>query len=282
MRRRWRRPWRHELAGDRCGREGDIARLAQVDDSGDGDGHKTVGTVDGAVALGERLDHDIPNTQVIEADGDRADVDDGVDGAHLVEHDGVRRFAVSLGLSGGERGKDGERTTLGAIAQLRVVDNLGDVGQGTVVMVVVTVVVVGVLMRVLVAVDMLVLVMMLMLTMVVMVVMSMLMRVLGVCFVAIEPCHIVVVVLELLCQLNIEVAGVNAVLVHARDGNRKAVDRQCGELLAQVLLVCAQVEQGGDGHIAADARGAVDDKRVLMVGHGMLLSGRRVYRRSDD
>ena len=52
---------RHELAGDRCGREGDIARLAQVDDSGDGNGHKAVGTVDGAVALGERLDHDVLN-----------------------------------------------------------------------------------------------------------------------------------------------------------------------------------------------------------------------------
>ena len=31
---------RHELAGDRCRREGDIARLAQVDDSGDGNGHE--------------------------------------------------------------------------------------------------------------------------------------------------------------------------------------------------------------------------------------------------
>ena len=54
----------------------------------------------------------------------------------------------------------------------------------------------------------------------------------------------------------------------------KAVDRQRGELFAQVLLAGAQVEQGRDGHIAADARGAVDDKRVLMVGHGMLLNGR--------
>lgn len=107
---------RHELAGDRCGREGDIARLAQVDDSGDGNGHETVGTADGAVTLRELLDHDVLNTQVIEADGDRADVDDGVDGARLVEHDGPGRFAVGLGLGGGERGKDGERATLGAIA----------------------------------------------------------------------------------------------------------------------------------------------------------------------
>ena len=68
------------------------------------------------MTLGERLDHDVLNTKVIEADGDRADVDDGVDGAHLVEHDGLGRFAVGLGLGGGERGKDGDRATLGAIA----------------------------------------------------------------------------------------------------------------------------------------------------------------------
>ena len=107
---------RHEFAGDRCRREGDIARLAQVDDSGDGNGHEAVGAANGAVALGERLDHDVLNTQVVEADGDRADVDDGIDGAYLVEHDGLGRFAVGLGLGGGERGKDGERATLGAIA----------------------------------------------------------------------------------------------------------------------------------------------------------------------
>ena len=53
---------RHELTGDRRGREGDIARLAQVDDSGDRNGHKAVGTADGAVTLGERLDHDVLNT----------------------------------------------------------------------------------------------------------------------------------------------------------------------------------------------------------------------------
>ena len=122
----------------------------------------------------------------------------------------------------------------------------------------------------------------LMLAMVVMMAMSMVVRVLGVCFVAIEPCHIVVVVLEILCKLNVEIAGVDAMLVYARDGDRKAVDRQCGELFAQVLLAGAQVEQGRDGHVAADARGAVDDKRVLMIGHGMLLNGRRACRRSDD
>ncbi len=139
-----------------------------------------------------------------------------------------------------------------------------------------------VLMGVLVAVDVLVLVVMLMLAMVVMVVMSVLVRVLSSCFVAVEPGHIVIVVLELLCKLNVKVAGVDAVLVYARDSDRKAVDRQRSELFAQVLLAGAQVEQGRDGHVAADARGSVDDKRVLMVGHGMLLIGRGMCRRSDD
>ena len=107
---------RHELASDWCRHEGDIARLAQIDDGGHRDGHKAVGTADGAVALRERLDNNILDAQVIEADGDRADVNDGVDGAHLVEHDGLGRFAVSLCLGSSEYGKNGERTTLSAIA----------------------------------------------------------------------------------------------------------------------------------------------------------------------
>ena len=140
--------------------------------------------------------------------------------------------------------------------------------------------VVGVMVA-LVVVVMLVAVLVFVLAMIMMVVL-MLVRVLGSCFVAVEPGHIVIVVLELLCKLDVEIAGVDAVLVYARHGNLKAVDRKRGELLAQVLLAGAQVEQGGDGHVAADARGAVDDKRVLMVGHEMLLSGRRACRRSDD
>ena len=116
----------------------------------------------------------------------------------------------------------------------------------------------------------------------IMMVVLMLMRVIGSCFVAVEPGHVVVMVLELLCQPNVKVAGVDAMLVYACNGNLKVADRKRGELLAQMLLAGAQVEQGRDGHVAADARGAVDDKRVLMVGHGMLLNGRRACRRSDD
>ena len=77
----------------------------------------------------------------------------------------------------------------------------------------------------------------------IMMVVLMLVRVLGSCFVAVEPGHIVIVVLELLCKLDVEIAGVDAMLVYARHGDRKAVDRQRGELFAQVLLAGAQVEQ---------------------------------------
>lgn len=80
---------------------------------------------------------------------------------------------------------------------------------------------------------MLVAVLVFMLAMIMMVVL-MLMCVLGSCFVTVEPGHVVVVVLELLCQLNVKVAGVDAMLVCACNGNLKAVDRQCGELLAQM------------------------------------------------
>ena len=73
----------------------------------------------------------------------------------------------------------------------------------------------------------------------IMMVVLMLMCVLGARFVAVEPGHVVVVVLELLCQLNIKVAGVDAMLVYARDSDRKAVDWQRGKLLAQVLLAGA-------------------------------------------
>ena len=57
-----------------------------------------------------------------------------------------------------------------------------------------------------------------------MIMMLMLMCVLASCFVAVEPGHVVVVVLELLCQLNVKVAGVDAMLVYACNGNLKAVD----------------------------------------------------------
>ena len=84
------------------------------------------------------------------------------------------------------------------------------------------------------AVDlMVVLVAVIVLDMVVMMV-PMLMHMLDSCFVAVEPGHIVIMVLETLCKLDVEIAGVDAVLVYARHSDRKAVDRQRGELFAQM------------------------------------------------
>ena len=140
---------------------------------------------------------------------------------------------MGLGLGGGERGKDGERATLGAITHLRAIDDGGDVRQRTVmvvvgVMVTLVVVVVVVVTRVPMAV--------LVLTMGMMVVL-MLVCVLGSCFVAVEPGHVVVVVLELLCQLNVKVAGVDAMLVYARTaiekpstGSVASCSRRCSSL----------------------------------------------------
>ena len=104
------------------------------------------------------------------------------------------------------------------------------------VMMVLVAMVVG-LMIMLVAVHVFVLVTVFVLVLVmVMMVVLMLMHMLDSCFVAVEPGHIVIMVLELLCQLDVEIAGVDAMLVCTRDGDRKAVDRQRGELFAQVLL----------------------------------------------
>ena len=100
------------------------------------------------------------------------------------------------------------------------------------------VMVVGVMMA-LVAMAVALMVMLVAMFVLAMIMMVMLMRVLGSCFVAVEPGHIVIVILELLCQLNVKVAGVDAVLVYMRDSDRKSVDRQRGELFAQVLVASA-------------------------------------------
>ena len=83
---------------------------------------------------------------------------------------------------------------------------------------------------------MVMLVAVLVLTMVMMV-MLMLVRVLASCFVAVEPGHVVVVVLELLCQLNVKVAGVDAMLVYTCDaiskpptGSVASCSRRCSSL----------------------------------------------------
>ena len=48
-----------------------------------------------------------------------------------------------------------------------------------------------------------------------MIMMVVLVHMFGSRFVAVEPGHIVIVILELLCKLNVKVAGVDAMLVYA-------------------------------------------------------------------
>ena len=104
------------------------------------------------------------------------------------------------------------------------------------VMVVLVAMVVGLMiMLVAVHVFMLVAVFVFVLVMVMMVVL-MLMHMLDSCFVAVEPGHIVIMVLEALCKLDVEIAGVDAMLVYARYSDRKAVDRQRGELLSLIHI----------------------------------------------
>ena len=94
------------------------------------------------------------NPQVVEADGDGADVHDGVDGTHLVEQHRVGRRAVRLGLRAGELAEDGERDVLRALRKAGCLDDGMDVRERAVRMVVtmLVLVLVAVLMLVLVAV----------------------------------------------------------------------------------------------------------------------------------
>ena len=78
-----------------------------------------------------------------------------------------------------------------------------------------------------VVVVMLVAVLVFVLAMIMMVVL-MLVRVLGSCFVAVEPGHIVIVVLELLCKLDVEIAGVDA--IKPSTGSVASCSRRCSSL----------------------------------------------------
>ncbi len=106
---------RHELAGDRCGREGDIARLDRLTTAGAGMGMRPWAQwmVPWPSESDSTTISSMPRSSRQMATEQTSTMEST---ALLVEHDGLGRFAVGLGLGGGERGKDGERTTLGAIA----------------------------------------------------------------------------------------------------------------------------------------------------------------------
>ena len=172
------------------------------------------------------------DSQVVEADGDGADVDDGVYGAYLVEQHRVGRRAVRLGLRAGELAEDGERDVLRALREAGRLDGGADVRERAVRMVVTMGVLVLVLVTVLVLVAMLVLVLV-----------AVAVPLVGFFPVlAKEPCHVVVVVLVLVVELHVEVAGAKAALCHAAHANLEALDRQGVQRGQEALLARAQVQ----------------------------------------
>ena len=163
---------------------------------------------------------------------------------------------LRLGL--GELSEHGVGELLGALAHGRGVDDRADVRERAVL--VMMVVRVTVLRRVLVIVCVLVPVIVLVCVFVIA----------GV-EVAVEPCHVMVVVLVRGIEANVKVAGVQPALPHTGHGHVKAVGGQRRERLAQALLACAEVEQCRDGHVSADAGTAV---KVEGLAHGAPIAGR--------
>ena len=231
-----------------------------------------MGAADRAVPLGERGHDDLGDVQVVEADGHRADVDDGVDGSHLVKHHGLGRGAVRLRLGLGELSEHGVGEPLGALAHGRGVDDRADVRERAVlVMMMVRVIV---LRRVLVIVCVFVLVLVrvcVIVCVIVIVLVCVPVLVIAGVEVAVEPGHVMVVVLVRGIEANVKVAGVQPALPHAGHGHVKAVGGQRRERLAQVLLARAEVEQRRDGHVSADAGTAV---KVEGLAHGAPIAGR--------
>ena len=185
------------------------------------------------------------DVEVVEADGDRADVDDGVDGPHLVKHHSVGCGAVRGGLGFGKLAKDREGERLGARGELGALDDSADVGHRAVrvrvaVMVVVVMVAVAVLgqvvvaeldgARVLVVVRVLGIVLMrvrvlCIVRVIVLVFAPVIVRVLVSALVPVEPGHVVVVVLKAVGEAHVKVAGGKAALAHARHDDVKAAYR---------------------------------------------------------
>ena len=80
--------------------------------------------------------------------------------------------------------------------------------------------------------------------------------------VGIEPCHIVVVVLVIVVEHHIEIAGSERTRHLARDTDLVAFERKGRERGAEPLAIGAKVEQGGNQHVAGDAGRALEVERL--------------------
>ena len=197
--------------------------------------------------------------EVVEAHGDRHDIDDGIDGPHLVEVHLIERDGVRLGLGM----RDDVHHAVGELArprrQLAGIDDGVDVrGAAVLVMMVVMAVLVSMVVTVVAGAPLMAV------PMVVVVVAGVIMPV-AVTMVVVAPMevrHIVVVVLMRLIEHHIEVAAVDTCLLDAAYAHLVAIQRQARERIAQARLVGARIEQRRDGHIAADAVRAIQIERL--------------------
>lgn len=69
--------------------------------------------------------------------------------------------------------------------------------------------------------------------------------------------HVMIVVLMRSIQHHVEIAAIEASLCHARNADLVAIDGERRERIAKTRLVPSKIEQRSDGHIAADAAGAI-------------------------
>lgn len=69
-------------------------------------------------------------------------------------------------------------------------------------------------------------------------------------FVAVEVLHVMVMVL--LLQHYIEIAGIDSGLVYTADAGREAIEGEASESFPKLLLVYSQVKERSDRHVAAD------------------------------
>ena len=95
---------------------------------GYGNGQYAMRTAHGSASLAQEGNHDLVDVERVEAHGRRYDVDNGVDGTHLVEVDLLRRSAVRLRLRLGQDLEHASGRAPCALGQRAGVDDCKDIG----------------------------------------------------------------------------------------------------------------------------------------------------------
>ena len=243
-----------------------------VGDSWDGDAQHAMGGPHAAVTLPKRRDDDLVNVKVVNAVGRRDDIDDGVNGTHLMEVDFLDGNAVRLCLCLGNDVKDamgqlartrGERAcvddgfdlngtamlvvmvvpvTMVIVVMVRVIVIMFVIVFVFVMMVVLVLMMVRVIMVMVMVMAMLVHMLMAMLVMVVILMLVVMLVLLRLVEVAVEPLHVMVVTVMLGIEHHVKVADIERRYVASRDLDLKARDAQAIQCLPQALLVRAGVK----------------------------------------